>query len=269
MIGLVIASVLRIGVYLALSSLALMLACLQQTSKRMHDVPYHNFRHVVDVTHSCYCFLRLTEGNCLFSVWEQVSLLVAALCHDLEHPGKYVQLETQASSQTDPTMEVSIPEKLLQIIFASSANKADMPALHNQQFMSMNWSDCDCNARHPSPRSAAASLFFKSLAESLETWALKAGCEIAGVNNAFLIATRHELAQTYNDSSVLESHHLATLYRMMSQPELDIFQKMDASKWREVRKHIINAVIHTDMTYHFPLVSKVGWRPRESSLGNS
>ena len=59
----------------------------------MHDVPYHNFRHVVDVTHSCYRFLRLTEGSCLFSVWEQVSLLVAALCHDLDHPGDYIMLK--------------------------------------------------------------------------------------------------------------------------------------------------------------------------------
>jgi high affinity cGMP-specific 3',5'-cyclic phosphodiesterase 9 len=77
------------------------------------------------------------------------------------------------------------------------------------------------------------------------------------VNNAFLIATRSELARTYNDTSVLESHHLATLYHTIGRPELDIFRQLDASKWREVRKQIINAVIHTDMTFHFPLVSKV------------
>ena len=94
---------------------------------------------------------------------------------------------------------------------------------------------------------------------------LKVAAAIAGVNNAFLIATKHDLAQTYNDTSVLESHHLATLYRMMSQPELDIFHKIDASRWREVRKHVINAVIHTDMTYHFPLVSKVGFDQKDSS----
>ena len=79
-----------------------------------------------------------------------------------------------------------------------------------------------------------------------------------GVNNAFLIASRSELAQTYNDTSVLESHHLAELYRMVGQPQLDIFRRLDPGKWREVRKHIINAVLHTDMTFHFPLVSKAG-----------
>lgn len=91
---------------------------------------------------------------------------------------------------------------------------------------------------------------------------------LTGVNNAFLIATRSELAQTYNDSSVLESHHLAMLYRMLSEPGLDLFHRLDPAKWREVRKHIINAVIHTDMTFHFPLVSKVG-RPHVNPNWNS
>ena len=69
------------------SSFLLTLFLLWQTSKRMHDVSYHNFYHVVDVTHSCFRFLRLTDSSCLFSVWEQVALLVAAMCHDLDHPG--------------------------------------------------------------------------------------------------------------------------------------------------------------------------------------
>ena len=54
----------------------------------MRDVPYHNWRHVVDVTHCTYRFLRLLDGSCCFSLWEQLALLTAAMCHDMDHPGK-------------------------------------------------------------------------------------------------------------------------------------------------------------------------------------
>lgn len=40
--------------------------------------------------------------------------------------------------------------------------------------------------------------------------------EHPGVNNQFLVSTRHPLATTYNDVSVLENHHVATLYRLMT-----------------------------------------------------
>ena len=76
------------------------------------------------------------------------------------------------------------------------------------------------------------------------------------MNNAFLIATRHELARLYNDSSVLESHHLATMYRVLVGEGLNLFARLEDGRWQELRKHIINAILHTDMTYHFPLVSK-------------
>lgn len=80
----------------------------------------------------------------------------------------------------------------------------------------------------------------------------------AGMNNAYLITTRHELATRYNDTSVLENSHVSSLYELIKRnPELDIFQSLSNEHWRTVRKLIIQGVIHTDMTYHFPMVSKV------------
>ncbi len=34
-----------------------------------------------------------------------------------------------------------------------------------------------------------------------------------GLNNQYLVAVRHELAILYNDSAVLENHHLATGFK--------------------------------------------------------
>ena len=90
-----------------------------------------------------------------------------------------------------------------------------------------------------------------------------AHCELdnlrcAGVSNAFLIATHHPLARTYNDISVLENRHLAALFNLLhEQPEVNILASLDSTQWKHVRKMIIDAVLHTDMTHHFPMVSKV------------
>jgi CheY-like chemotaxis protein len=52
-----------------------------------NENPYHNFRHAVDVAQFVYCFLLLPQLQDYFSLLEKFSLLAAALCHDLDHPG--------------------------------------------------------------------------------------------------------------------------------------------------------------------------------------
>ncbi len=47
--------------------------------------PYHNFQHCVDVTHAT--FLMLVGIRAAVSDLECYALLLAALAHDLEHPG--------------------------------------------------------------------------------------------------------------------------------------------------------------------------------------
>lgn len=82
----------------------------------------------------------------------------------------------------------------------------------------------------------------------------------AGVNNNFLIATRDPLALTYNDSSVLENRHIACLYTLVSAvPDANVFSNIpfDSALWKDIRKMIISAILHTDMVHHFPIVSKV------------
>jgi hypothetical protein len=49
---------------------------------------FHNWRHAFQVTHQCYLFLTdAALGSQLLGELECLALLLAALCHDLDHPG--------------------------------------------------------------------------------------------------------------------------------------------------------------------------------------
>lgn len=76
--------------------------------------------------------------------------------------------------------------------------------------------------------------------------------EHPGVNNNFLIATRHEKAILYNDRSVLESHHVAATFRIIcTDPKCNIFENLSADEWREVRNSMVDMVLATDNAQHF------------------
>ena len=51
------------------------------------DNAYHNFRHAVDVTHTVYRYIVLTEPRTHITPVEKFALMIAALSHDLDHPG--------------------------------------------------------------------------------------------------------------------------------------------------------------------------------------
>ena len=51
------------------------------------STPYHNYWHVTDVMHTVYIMLTRFRAGALLSPSEILGLVVAALCHDLEHPG--------------------------------------------------------------------------------------------------------------------------------------------------------------------------------------
>ncbi|CAL1143502.1 unnamed protein product [Cladocopium goreaui] len=68
-----------------------------------------------------------------------------------------------------------------------------------------------------------------------------------GVNNAFMINSRHELAITYNDRSVLESFHAAELERLLGTACVLKLPKALEHKERQVR---IAYILSTDMSKH-------------------
>ena len=81
--------------------------------------------------------------------------------------------------------------------------------------------------------------------------------EHPGVNNQFLIRTKHPKAIRYSDVSPLESHHVAAVFKLWSRTEYNIWDYMDNSSWRTVRNMLIRMVVSTDMSQHFELYTNI------------
>jgi hypothetical protein len=80
-----------------------------------------------------------------------------------------------------------------------------------------------------------------------------------GVNNAFLVRTQDPVAILYNDQSVLENAHAASLFALMtSKPTANILASFSNEDRARARKTIIRGILATDMGRHFALV-KVRW----------
>ncbi|CAE7699513.1 regA, partial [Symbiodinium microadriaticum] len=77
-----------------------------------------------------------------------------------------------------------------------------------------------------------------------------------GVNNAFIVKTRHELAMIHNDKSPLENMHCSLLYELFRKPEMNVMASLDDAQWRESRKIILSLILGTDMAHHFDQISK-------------
>uniref|UniRef100_A0A3P8WEJ3 Phosphodiesterase n=1 Tax=Cynoglossus semilaevis TaxID=244447 RepID=A0A3P8WEJ3_CYNSE len=71
-----------------------------------------------------------------------------------------------------------------------------------------------------------------------------------GVTNQFLIDTSSELAVMYNDTSVLENHHLAVGFKLLQEDNCDIFQNLSKKLRDSLRKMVIDMVLATDMSKH-------------------
>jgi len=78
-----------------------------------------------------------------------------------------------------------------------------------------------------------------------------------GVNNQYLIETAHELAIKYNDRSPLENFHCSKLFEILSQTEANILKGADRDLYKEMRKGLITAILHTDVTKHNEMVKEL------------
>lgn len=127
------------------------------------DNRYHNFIHAFDVTHACYSFLTIMNAQQYLTHLDILALLLASLCHDLDHPG---------------------------------------------------------------------------------------------FNNVFQVNAQTDLAISYNDISVLESHHASMTFRVLKNPDCNILENLSEEQLKELRRSVISLVLATDMANHFEYFSK-------------
>jgi hypothetical protein len=93
-------------------------------------------------------------------------------------------------------------------------------------------------------------------------WMLVAACAHdvghIGVNNQYLIDSSEPLAVKYNDRSPLENMHCATLFQVASVPEANIFMNVQNDVYKEMRKGMIAAILHTDIVKHNEMMKEMG-----------
>lgn len=75
-----------------------------------------------------------------------------------------------------------------------------------------------------------------------------------GFNNNFLVATAHELAVIYNDRSPLENMHCWKLFQILGTSDTNLLGSVDKETYKHIRKNIIEAILHTDITKHNEMV---------------
>ena len=87
-----------------------------------------------------------------------------------------------------------------------------------------------------------------------------------GVNNAFMMNSDSPLALRYNDQSVLENHHAATTFSILSDPKCNLLASLSTAERREARAQMIGIILHTDMARHEEMVKVLTVKAAEESM---
>ncbi|GIM17067.1 hypothetical protein Vretimale_19613 [Volvox reticuliferus] len=136
---------------------------LTAAASHYQAIPYHNFNHVCHVLQATYLVSSHTRAVNVLNSLERLALLIAALCHDLDHDGH---------------------------------------------------------------------------------------------SNSFHVNSGSELARIYNDQSVMENHHCAMTFAILSRTDCNVLAVLTPEEQRTIRKVIISAILCTDMANHFALTQE-------------
>lgn len=60
----------------------------------------------------------------------------------------------------------------------------------------------------------------------------------------------------YNDISPLENHHCSIAFRLLENPDCNIFKSFSKETFREIREGIIRCILATDMARHNEILSQ-------------
>jgi HD superfamily phosphohydrolase len=77
-----------------------------------------------------------------------------------------------------------------------------------------------------------------------------------GFNNAFMVAVGTSQALIYNDQSVLENYHCSLTFQIIQKEKNNILKNMSKEDKNNFRKILVNNVLSTDLSKHFPIIKK-------------
>jgi high affinity cGMP-specific 3',5'-cyclic phosphodiesterase 9 len=69
---------------------------------------------------------------------------------------------------------------------------------------------------------------------------------------------KHTKAVRYNDKSVLENHHCAIAFKLLLDPQNDVFELLSEAQYWNVRQIIVKMIMSSDISNHFEQISKFG-----------
>jgi hypothetical protein len=70
----------------------------------------------------------------------------------------------------------------------------------------------------------------------------------------------------YNDKSVLEMHHAAYSFRLMSQETMDFNSHFTTANFQRFRKVFVESILATDMSHHFEMIATLQALPGSGGL---
>ena len=189
-----------------------------------NDNPYHNFRHAVDVTHTVYRYVTITEPRTHVTHVEKFALLVAALSHDLDHPG------------VNNAFLVNTKDRLATLYNDSSVLENSHIAFLYDLIATRQTRHAAVATRRPKPGALPRS--------------------DTHIGNARDTRRSSPSVCVSSDKSGIEAAPGA-FPEPGANDEANIFAALDDSLYREVRRIIIATVLHTDMSHHFKMVSQM------------
>jgi hypothetical protein len=71
-----------------------------------------------------------------------------------------------------------------------------------------------------------------------------------GQTNAYHINKQTDLAVIYNDMSVLENFHISEAFKLLSNPNHNMFTNYNKNEIKIIRKRIVDMILATDMSFH-------------------
>jgi len=84
-----------------------------------------------------------------------------------------------------------------------------------------------------------------------------------GLNNMYHIKTGAYLATLYNDRSVLENHHCASVFELLRHDRYNIFRHLTEDQRKTIRDTMLEMVLSTDMGLHNKIINQFKQRHKD------